>query len=290
MKKVPTSGDRIKKLRGSRTQAELARELGVKRAAVSAWEGDDKLRKPSAAIFLKLASLTPSREDAEWFIKCAGLTEDALLSAAGKVRKGRSVAAGPDDIIMVGPLAGTTDIDRIPFTSKPAPDPDFTSYFVADIECAQLILAPGVVILDTKDRGNRIEPFWGEIVLARMPELTVEQRLQFPGAIGGYALGKIWKVHPVVPRGVAPLFSLQAWLGGAEEPENRFGSRDRGRLIGHFMHEDWGKEHFHKKIERDHSFFMQASDEAHERAHHVMEAERGCEIVGRVIAWFPHGK
>lgn len=293
MKKVKSSGERIRELRGKETQADFAERLGVKRAAVSSWEKDDELRKPSAAVFLKLAGLASNAEDVRFFIKQAGLTDDAIFSVGRKIGR-RPVAAAPGDIVEVRPLAGTTDVGEVLLAAGGAASVDFMSYFVADEECAQLILAPGIVIVDTSDRGNKVRPFWDEIVLAKLPDITEEDRVRRPGRLGGHLLGKVWRVHALVPKGYGGAFNLQAWLGGIEKPERRMAVHDRGTSIGFMSHEDWGKESFHQKVESDHEFFDQAIGELHERAHREMETHEGCEIVGRVIAWLPlgpaHGK
>lgn len=250
MKKARTSGERIKKLRGSRTQVELARDLGVKRAAVSAWEGDDKLRRPSAAIYLKLAALATDPEDSRWFLREAGIDERVIFSAAEKMGLGKSIAPQESEIVRVPALgaAGSEDIGDILLPRSLIPNPNFARYFIAGEYATQLVLAPGVVVIDTSDSGNLIRPFLGEVVLVHLFGWRTEHRS--PLLAQDYLMGKVWTVD-------LPHVGMAAVLGGPDAPRPV-----EGVYLGH-----------ESGLAED-----------------IFSASRGIHIEGRVVAWIARGK
>lgn len=274
MKKAKTSGERIRELRGKETQAEFAKLLGVKRAAVSAWEKDDKLRSPSVVVYFKLASLARNAEEAAWFLRKAGVSDKVVFSLAEKLDKegARPPAAGKT--ARIGPLAGSADIGRLILGRDLVPNPNFTYYFVADERSSELILPPGIVVVDTKEGGRLLNPFWGKLVLLKVAPGAEH----VPAGTPEYVLGKVWRSRP--GGSLHSHFTRDAILAGIREPV-----RFEGITIGFLEHEDYGPTAFILKASRDHAFYNKAAKEVHERAHVEMETHPGIEIVGRVRAW-----
>lgn len=277
MKKKESSGERIRKLRDSRheTQSEFAKLIGVKRAAVSAWEKDDKLRSPSAIVYFKLAELARSPEDAKWFLGKAHIKDHLVFSLAEKLGKGRTEPPAVGETVTVGPLAGSADIGELILDRGRVPNPNFTYYFVADERTSELILPPGIVVVDTKEGGRLLNPFWGKLVLARIAPGAE----QVPAGTPEYVLGKVWCSRP--GGSLHSHFTRDAILAGVGEP-----GRFDGITIGFLQHEEYGPRSFILKTARDHAFYDKAAKKVHERAHFEMETHPEIEIVGRVRAWF----
>lgn len=86
--KQETTGERVERIRGKRSQAEFGELLGgASQSAVSAWERDDKDRAPSAAIYFRLAALAENPDDAVFFLQQAGLQSEAVISVADMLLK-----------------------------------------------------------------------------------------------------------------------------------------------------------------------------------------------------------
>lgn len=275
MKKKKTSGELIKELRNSRreTQEQFASRLGVKRAAVSAWEKDDRLRKPSAVIYFKLASLARNSGEAAWFLERADLDQRAVFLVAEKIRQGRAASVAEGAAITVGPLPGSEDIGNLLLASERIPDPDFAYYFVADEACSQLIHLAGIFFLDTIGAGRSIAPFWEQLVLVKMPPSSGRRHVS--PELPNYLLGKIWPMPNVARRFVC--YSGFARLAGLGRPSDLF----EGVHLGSWYHPDYkgeASEHTPEELDR-------FSDEAYRRGMKEMETDPGVEIVGRVVSW-----
>jgi len=85
--KEKTAGERIRAIRGERTQAEFGELFQANQGTVSAWERDDNDRAPSAAVYFRLAAIADDFEDSIFFLQQAGLQPDAIISAADALLK-----------------------------------------------------------------------------------------------------------------------------------------------------------------------------------------------------------
>jgi transcriptional regulator with XRE-family HTH domain len=87
MKKTATAGERIRAIRGEKSQEEFGKLLDSSQGAVSAWERDDKDRSPSAAIYFRFAALANDFDDSVFFLEQAGLQPDAVVTVANMLLK-----------------------------------------------------------------------------------------------------------------------------------------------------------------------------------------------------------
>jgi transcriptional regulator with XRE-family HTH domain len=86
--KQETTGERIERIRGNRSQVGFGELLGgASQSAVSAWERDDKDRAPSAAIYFRLAALADDPDDAVFFLQEGGVPSEAVISVANALLK-----------------------------------------------------------------------------------------------------------------------------------------------------------------------------------------------------------
>jgi len=273
-----TTGERIKSLRKHRgeSQAGLGAILGVKRAIVSSWENDDPIRKPSSAIYLKLSALAHEPKDVEWFLQRAGIERRAIFGIADKLDVGKIQPAGAKDVVRISPIAGGRDIGELILPRSRVANPNFTFYAIGLPDLAWMVLTPGLIVLDTKDAGDLISPFWHEIVVAKVSRGPYES----PKFVVG-------KVHPPFSghhRTASP-GSHSAVLAASSIPEYH-----EGLHLGTHAHKDWGKPEFHKRLRDDQEFALHVYEDVARHAYREMKTLPGIEIVGKVIAWFPHEK
>jgi transcriptional regulator with XRE-family HTH domain len=196
--KEKTTGERIRAIRGDRSQADFGEEvLGSSQGAVSAWERDDKDRAPSAAIYFRLAALAPDPEDARFFLKQAGLTPEAVISLAD------SLLGKERNAFIVPPY---DEAQRLPFpvsvSASLISKQSATFYVVAGkghpTAHAGTGVAPGEIIVFEKCP-PRYEDYIGEKVVAEFKDGL------FVGRIGSSAdeWGRYLMIGPpdVFPRG-----------------------------------------------------------------------------------------
>jgi len=277
MKKSKSSGEHIHELRESRheTQEQFAKHLGVKRAAVSAWEKDDKLRRPSAVIYLRLAALAPSPEEAAWFLKLAAVDERVIFSLAESLSAGKAARASDIEMVPISPLSGSKDIGEIVLQKSRVPNPGFTYYAAGIWDAIWLSLLPGVIVVDTRHRGTLVYPFWEKVALVRMAADDPETYK--------YVIGL---VHQTAPEQAVPFETTEgfATLAGAYGPRPFEGVR-----IGRWAHPEHGNEEFHRALREDRAGHLAVgiNGEVQAGIKHRMRVDPGIEIVGEVIAWFP---
>lgn len=255
------------------SQGELAQKLGVGRSAISACEIGRIVLAPPA--LLMLAEMAPGDEQKTFFLEQAGLSEQIIAHAAEVLFHKRTAPPLESEVVRVGPLAGSEDDGELLMPRSRIPNPNFTFYVVGLPHQRWLALAPGVIVLDTKDAGSQIAPFWHDIVLIK----TSENPYGSPEFIVG-------KVHPpayVIDHRTASQGSQSAVLAGSSVPEPY-----EGLHLGMHAHEDWGKPEFHKRLRDDPEFALQIGEDIGRRAYREMTTLPGVEIVGKVIAWFPH--
>lgn len=277
-----TLGGRVADLRGTEAQASFARRLGVGQSTVSALERDDERHKPSAELLFKLGSLAQDPQQAIWFWEKAGLDRRAILAVAEKIRKGRSGAAREGDVVRVGALPGTEDIGEILVDRAIAKNPDFTYYFKVDEGASQLVLLPGIVIIDTSRAGADLEPFWDEVVLAKLAEGSERWQYHPDLPAHGYVLGKLWCAAPNVPNARNALYIRHGTLAGRAYPT--WGVPKL--IVGSHYHPHFQRSDFlelHAANDRE-GRNVNADTEAGARK---MRAQEGWEIIGRVTGWFP---
>lgn len=271
-----TVGRRIRDLReflGYRgRQADFAKLLGVGQGTLSAWERDDPIRKPSALIYLKLASMARDEAETSLFLDQALIDEHLITSLAERLLKATVKPASKGDVVRVGPLPGTEDYGEMFLSGKGLPNLGFVSYVKAAENLVWLGLPPGTLILDTHERGNRVAPFWYDIVLVKDGRTSADSPT--------YVVGKVVKVDhsqggPSVPAG-----QVIAVLTGSS-----FREPFAGFHIGSYLHPEWGSKDFHKRLRDDKKFFARVTAEASSGADQGMETWPGIEIVGRVILW-----
>jgi len=196
MKKI-TIGGRISKLRGGKTQAEFAKELGVTQGAVSAWERNDKERAPSADVYFRLGSLAHDPDDSLFFWKLAGVGSQALLLAANKVFKGSFTPPRKGEIVRLSPLPGGLGQrgGELVFPAALVPNPA-TTYFVRFTKRPLYWFGPGdTLVVDTHD-GDKpdLSPLAGSVVLIQLPfrRGPKGELLDNPDKDKGVLMGRLW--------------------------------------------------------------------------------------------------
>lgn len=162
MGKSSEAASRIKRLRGSETQAEFARGIGVTQPMVSAWEaGRDT---PSAEIWIKLGELA-GYPDCYWFYERAGLDRQKLLAATEKTLKEQIKDADSPllegQIILVPRVRSLQSLEPagLPLPMPAQAVPNALSTRCIEIEGTE-------VVVDTADTDAAdLMPFWGRTVL-----------------------------------------------------------------------------------------------------------------------------
>jgi transcriptional regulator with XRE-family HTH domain len=196
--KGETLGERIRRIRGKRHQAEFGKRLGVSQGAVSAWERNDKDRLPSADIYFRLATLASRPDDQAFFLQEAGLSREVIVSAANKLVKDRIVHPKEGDMVLVQPFQEDTQEsqEQIPvlrLAANLAADPTSMMYIVVnkdftgtgvfsnfpgskddvmgsleeDLPQTFPPLEMGDIILLDISRNDAVDlsPFWGQLLL-----------------------------------------------------------------------------------------------------------------------------
>lgn len=285
MEKSETSGSRIYKLRESmqETQEQFANHLGVKRAAVSAWEKDDRLRRPSAAMYLKLASLARSPEDARWFLGQAAIEDRVVLSLADTLRAGTVVAPTQGQVVRVEHLPGTRDVGSI-FAQIPAGmSPDDIRYMMIEKDYSQFLFKKGeIAIFDVSDStALGFCNLWDSIIMAKLPpqywQTAEGLRLGPPSHFLGVL--RLVSASPLSVRWAARLDPMEA------------DKLESGVDIGYWRPDadldSFGElnPEIEARLRVDESYRAHLEKKWGETASKEMRPHESVEIIGRVVAW-----
>jgi DNA-binding XRE family transcriptional regulator len=269
MAKRSDAAARIEALRMGRgeTQEEFGKHARVNPTAVSAWERG--AYEPSSETWLLLAKLAPFPDNI-WFLERAGLDQQTILSAAGKILKDRMAPAAPGEIVRI-PLVrktakGIEKTDLFPLPATLIQNPAHTICLLVDENSSGPFLADGdVVIVDMSKDPSDLRSFLGQFVLVEFAE-KAGRRPQEEGWPEGLfigllsllrydALGLVWAAHLI---GVTHPLGFWQWKYTTDNPE----------VLGR-----------PKDISR-------AANEALLQAPENIRLAKGCRIVGRAIGWF----
>jgi hypothetical protein len=194
MSKKTDVRNRIKKVMaglGIDNQSAFAKMLGFQPTTLSAWMTGASLPSPDA--YMVLGRKAPSIEDSLFFWEKAGLTRDAILSAAAKIERerGRDVASeiAAGDAVIIAPLAEFNDgsMTDLVLPRRCVPNATSVRYLIVNqgFEYASGPPPPfeiGDILLVDVSHSDSIDlmPFWGETVL-------------FCGGLerGGYMVGQL---------------------------------------------------------------------------------------------------
>lgn len=168
------AGRRIKKLRGSFTQAEFAEMFGGTQPMVAAFEAGRKLPS-SADLWIKFAELA-GYPDCYWFYERAGLSQQKSLAAAERMLRDLILELNSpliqDHIVLIPRVRKTSD--KLVPTGTPVPvaaeniqNPLSTYYLVIDENSAGPMVPSGCsIVLDTSAiNAPFLEPFWDKRIL-----------------------------------------------------------------------------------------------------------------------------
>jgi transcriptional regulator with XRE-family HTH domain len=282
MKENPQFGERIKSVRTARnlSQVEFADRLGVSQATVSAWESED--HPPSPEAYGQLGNLAPYPDNL-WFWQEAGLDPQKMLSAAEQTLKERvkDRTALPDPNAVV-------EIQRFRLTGQgrektgPAlliaaervPNPLSTVCLVLDDKTAELCFAPGdIVALDVSPGGpTDFQPFSDQVALVQFAPRADQQKpewLDWPeGPRWGRLRCKRWSRD-------------DSWwvatLGPVTDTETKYRLGDGSILIGSWTDRDISPGFGEGLV----------PEKGRLEAAAKIQLYGGCQILGRVVAWYP---
>ena len=180
MKKQLTLGQRIKALRESRNQnqKQFAVSLGVTQGGLSGWERDDPDRRPSADMLFRIWSLSKDPIDTIWFWEKAGLTQDAILSAANKILEKRLRPPAEGELVYVPALHENPEAKHKGGLWLPAqniPNPGLARFVVIDEQSAGDVFKTGDVIVMERNVGSpfHFEPFCGQMVVVQLGMFSI---------------------------------------------------------------------------------------------------------------------
>ncbi len=179
VKKDLDAATRIRKLRGSLTQAKFAELLHVAQPMVSAWEAGRELPS-SADLWIKFGEFA-GYPDCYWFWERAGLNRQKLLAATERMLKDQIKDADlpflANQIVLV-PRVRKTSHGLEP-TGNPLPMPAEAIPNALSTYC--FILEGYEAVVDTTDAGaGNVLPFLGKLVLARFAPKTERENYPWP--------------------------------------------------------------------------------------------------------------
>lgn len=312
---------KIKRLRGERTQAELAELVGVGKTAVSMWENGDNT--PSAETYLKLADLAPF-PDSLWFLEQAGMKEATLLATAEHVLRQRSTPISSDQFVRVPFAGGEVAEAQLALRGEYLPSPLSTRCLIVDKQVHGALPLGSLVVLDgsrSSKNSPDLTPFWDQVVLVSFgsreeADLRFDEpwpkglhigRLKLQGKRGDLR----WAAE------LAPLTEAfdasPLWVGGwayayppdvkrvygqphvaRELPEpikRKMAQRqkeleERGVLVHDQEIADADAEAGLAAQRKERSIQEEAEKEAEAQAPSKVRLRPGCEIVGLVLGWF----
>lgn len=170
-------GELIRAVRDSRSenQPEFAESLGVSQGTVSAWEANDKRRRPSVDALFRIGCLAKNPELAISLWEHAGLRHEAILQAARKIFQDDRLTIPPGTEIVRIPrfwetLEGRKEAGRpIPFAAEFIPNPVATICVLSDERSTALVNAPrGTILVDTSCEGvQNLRDLWGHVIMLR---------------------------------------------------------------------------------------------------------------------------
>lgn len=274
-----TVGARIRALRErlgyAGRQGDFAELLSCSQGTLSAWERDDPIRKPSSAVYLRLAMLASSSEDASYFLALARIERDAVFSLAERLGAERIASASAEDVVRIGPLQGSTDHGTLLLQRALVPNPNFTYYAATLSYLTWLALSHGLIVIDTKGAGGPLDPFFDKIIVVRSKQ-----------SFRGEPEHQVGRLHFISPYRNEELQSLEpptAVLAGDLDP-GPLG----GMTVGRFPHEFWDPQEILRLWQGDLELAHLKTEAALNDARQEMRPVPAIEIVGRVLAWFAY--
>jgi transcriptional regulator with XRE-family HTH domain len=242
---------------------------GLAQGTLSAWASGK--RRPSAEMFARLGSIALDPDEAVWFYEQAGYTKDGMLKAAEAVWGKKFEPPVDAEVVRVDPLPGSEPGDQgaIIVRREIVKRPNATYYLVLNEESARYLLAPGIIVVDTGDRGCKLEPFWDQIVLVNV----------LGDSYAGYLL---CDADPSIEDVYKREFSRRAFLSG-----RRRGSSE-GIKLGQWSPDILDKENFREEIKSyDDAGLKRLVLRVAEGSRRMMMTREGIEVVGRVIDFQP---
>lgn len=215
MRKQSEVRSRIKKLMaglGIENQARFAKKLGFKPTTLNAWMTGTSLPSPDA--FATLARNAQDVDDVLFFLEQAGLTREAVISAAAKVSEAWRPLMGKT--VVIGRFHETAegmqeDGAPVAISGSYVSNPLSTIWLVVDEKLACDPFRPGDIIKLERDSGDASEArFYNHIVLAEFPVARAGQRLF---ALEGRSIGTL-----VLSKGFAtdvPMLEFVPLKGGS---------------------------------------------------------------------------
>jgi hypothetical protein len=281
MRKKSEVRNRIKKVMADLhidSQARFAKGLGFQPTTVNAWLTGASLPSPDA--YMTLGRTAPNLEDSIFFWECAGLTQDAILSAAARIEGERTrdisseVAAG--NAVLIPRFRETAEgrEEAGPPVSLPVefiPHPRTTVCLSIRARDTGIGDAPsGLFILDTSVEGAEcLRELWNRVVMIHFDWPTFESR--FPKGI--YA-GRLITMIPRQLLAESPAVSVSAALLSLTQRE----IYDR-IFLGEYIEPECLR-----GIEpEDQEGRKRRMDEIYERALSKLRLHEGVKILGKVI-------
>lgn len=282
-----TVGSRIRGLRENLgylgRQADFANLLDVGQGTLSAWERNDPVRKPSAIIFLKLAALARSPEEARFFLKQAAIDEQVVFSLADLLGVETRPRSSEGRLVRIRELPGTSDIGGL-FVQIPAgADSASFRYFVLEEGCSKLFFKKGeIAIVDVSHGlGSGFCNLWDKIVLAKLPP-------RYWPSLKGLRLGPSSYSIGVLRLVSMPPLSL-TWVAQLDpiDPENLGDGVEIGRWHPDADLDSSGQlpPEIEARLRVEEAYRKNLEGKWEERAGKEMRPHEAVEIIGRVVAW-----
>ena len=258
---------------GCGTQEEFAARLRFKQGTVSTWLRGDETRKPSADTLIRMAEFAPKPDLASRFLALANISDEAIFSVARKLETDRLREAAPlikkGDIVLVSSSRETLEgrEEAGPSVLLPRefiPNPRFTSLLQLDETSALNGFVPGdILVLDTRGtEAQKPGPFLGQVVAAKFiasteadEDLAIYQGSEQP--VVGLVVFQVRKESDDWIASLQPIAFVT--------PRQSLG-------IGRWHAVPGGL----------------TREQAKKQAVDNMPLARGWEILGRVVAYFPH--
>jgi transcriptional regulator with XRE-family HTH domain len=302
-----TIAERVRDLRGDKTQADFAADLGVSQQQVSALEkGTDS---PSADALVRLGNVSPYPDNV-WFWKQAGLDSNKMVATAEQVLKDRGAAPTPGEIVRIPCSRKTVQreepLDRfLQLPAESVPNLGSTRCLLIDETAASPSIPPdSLIVLDASQKDEKqLVSFWKQIVLVEFTP-ALKCAVSTTLLLGRLAFKRETERHHrpeslELPRWVATIGPLgdfaREWeqgdkesvrVGGwdAFEQDNREPSRSQTPDSLEYRRLSYNYQTHGQ--ERDKEEALKVFDRLCKQAPSHVRLDPGYRMLGRVIAWF----